>query len=262
MNNLKKLIASVFCAFFLIIFGTGCSVYKQVPYFQDLENNKIATDPISNYHYNLVQPRDLLGINVISMNPEVSAIFNYNLNRISGNNNDVSPSNPVTGYLVDSAGMIQIPYMGAVQVGGLTLQQIRDKIQAGLKTYLKDPVVNVRLLNFKVSILGDVLRPDVYTVTEDRFSILDALSKAGDLNITAKRSKVWLIRETDGQRQYIPINLNSKDLFTSSHFYLKNNDVVYVQPGRTKFAGTDRSYKIGSLILSGLSIVAIIVSNL
>ena len=135
-------------------------------------------------------------------------------------------------------------------------------MQLNLTPYLKSPIVNVRLLNFKVSILGDVLRPDIYTVTDERFSILDALSKAGDLNITARRGKVWLIRENEGQRQYIPINLNSKEIFTSSYFYLKNNDVIYVQPGRTKFAGTDRGYKIGSLILSGLSIIAIIASNL
>lgn len=246
---------------FLIIFSS-CSTYKNIPYFQDLDRSTITIDSLNNSTQLVLQAEDILGINVSSMNPEASAIFNYSLSRVTGNNFDISPNNPVFGYLVDRNGYIQLPLLGDMKVAGLTTSQLREELKNQLLTYLNEPVVNVRLLNFRISVLGDVLRPGVYTIQNEKISIPEALSLAGDLNITGIRTNMLLIRELNGERQFVPLDLTSKEFFDSPHFYLKNNDVLYIQPDRTKFATVDRGYRTASLFLSTLSVVAIIFTGI
>jgi polysaccharide export outer membrane protein len=236
-----------FFSILIVLLLPACS-YKGVPYFQDLNQNTPSKETIANFSPVTIQPEDVLGISVSSLNSEASSVFNYNLN-------------PVVGYLVDEKGDVQLPLVGSVKVSGLTLSAVREKIQRQLTEYLKQPVVNVRLLNFKVSVMGDVLRPGVYPVQNQRISIAEALTMAGDLNITALRSNVMLIRENEGTREYIPIDLTSKKLFNSPYFYLKTNDILYVQPGKNKFASVDNSYRNISILLSALSIVVILLTR-
>ncbi|WP_218136938.1 polysaccharide biosynthesis/export family protein [Hymenobacter terrestris] len=224
--------------------------------------SKVLEEPLDNYTPPLVQPQDILGISVSSLNPEASAVFNYNLNRVNGNNYDLSPGNPVVGYLVDDQGEINVPIVGAIKVSGLTTSEISHQLQTKLLPYLKEPIVNLRIINFKVAVFGDVLKPDMYMVQNERITIPEALSLAGDLNITAIRTNVLLVREQNGKRQYIPIDLTSKGIFKSPYFYLKNNDVIYVQADKTKFATVDRGYRTASLVLSGLSVLAITLSTI
>jgi len=249
--------------FSLFIMGmlSSCSSYKNVPYFQDLDHSSISENPVSNYSPLLIQPADILGINVNSRNPESSAIFNYNLNRVNGNTFDSSSENPITGYLVDDKGAIQLPLIGNLKVAGLTTAELSTRMDSLLLRFYKDPVVNVRLINFKVAIFGDVQRPNVYTMQNERTTITQALSLAGDLNITAERKTIILIREQDGKRSFIPIDLTSKKLFESPYYYLRNNDEIYVQADRTKFAEVDRGYRTATLVLAGLTIIAIVISN-
>jgi polysaccharide export outer membrane protein len=238
----------------------GCNSYRHIPYFQNLP--PAGTEAIENYAPLKIQAQDVLAINVNSLNLEVAAVFNYTLNRVNGNNNENSASNPVQGYVVDENGEINLPYIGALKVAGLSLLETRNVLQKRLATYTKEPIVNIRILNFKVSVLGDVLRPDVYHIGNERVTLTEALSMAGDLNITALRTNVLLIREQEGQRQYHHLDLTSKEVFTSPYYFLRNNDVIYVQPDKTKFATVDRGYRTATLVLSGLSIFAIVLSNL
>lgn len=253
--------ASYFYILLFLIGFSSCSSYRKIPYFHDLDKTKPTVEQINNYSPLTVQPEDILGINVSSLNPEASAIFNYNLNRVNGNNYDNSPDNPVIGYLVDQAGYIQVPLIGAMSVAGLTTAEVREELHKKLLTYLNEPVVNIRILNFKISVLGDVLRPGVFNIQNERITIPEALSLAGDLQITAVR-QAMLIRELEGKREFIPIDLTSTDFFDSPYYYLKNNDVIYVQPDKTKFATVDRSYRTASISLSALSVVAILFSTL
>ncbi|MVN22050.1 polysaccharide biosynthesis/export family protein [Mucilaginibacter arboris] len=246
----------------LIILLSSCGSYKNIPYFQDLNHTTASKEEVQNYSPLTIQPADILGVNVSSRNPESSNIFNYNLNRVNGNNYDISQENPITGYLVDQKGDIHLPLVGNLKAAGLTTSELREKLQQMLLTYFKDPVVNIRIINFKVSVFGDVQKPGIYTLTNERTTITQALSLAGDLNITAMRTNITLIREQDGKRNFIPIDLTSKKLFESPYFYLKNNDEIYVQPDRTKYATVDRGYRTATLVLSGLSIIAIVLSNL
>lgn len=239
---------------------SGCTGYRHIPYFQNVPQESVET--VENYVPLLVQVQDVLAIHVNSLNHEAAAAFNYNLQPTSGNTLATASSTPVQGYLVDEKGEINLPYIGSLKVAGLSISDVRTLLQKRLSTYLKDPVVNIRIINFKISVLGDVLRPDVYRITNERVTIPEALSLAGDLNITAVRTNVLLIREQEGKRQFYHLDLTSKDVFSSPYYFLRNNDVLYVQPDKTKFATVDRSYRNVSLIISGLSIVAIVFSTI
>jgi polysaccharide biosynthesis/export protein len=261
MINIK---ITKFCSAALLIYVmfSSCSPYKQVPYFQDLSSNPELKEKVDNLSPLLIQPADILGINVSSRNPESSAIFNYNLARADGNSFNTSPENAVIGYLVDDNGFIHLPLIGDFKAAGLTTSQIRDKLNAMLLTYYKDPIVNIRILNFKVSIFGDVARPNVYTLQNEQTSITEALALAGDLNITALRKNVLLIRVVNGERKYIHIDLTSKNFIESPYYFLKNNDQIYVMPGKAKYTqANDSGFKAATLILSGLSIIAILITR-
>jgi polysaccharide export outer membrane protein len=244
----------------LILVLSSCSSFKKTQYFQ---NSKLNTsEAISNFNPVTVQKQDLLAINVSSLNPESSAIFNTNLTRLNGNNYDVNPINPVTGYLVDQDGNVQLPLIGALKVDGLTITQVQSKILSKVAHMLKEPTVTVRLMNFKITVLGDVGHPGVFQIPNERITFTEALGLAGDLNITALRKDVLLIREVDGQRQTVALDLTSDELLKSPFYYLKNNDVLYVQAGKNKYAQASRGFQTGTLVLSALSIVAIVFSTL
>jgi polysaccharide export outer membrane protein len=242
----------------LIIFLSSCGSYKNIPYFQDLNHTTPTKEQVENYSPLTLQPADILSINVSSRNPESSAIFSS----VNGNNLNNSPDNPAVGYLVDQKGEIHLPLIGNLKAAGLTTNELREKLNQMLLTYYKDPVVNIRLLNLKVSVFGDVLRPNIYTLPNERTTLTQALSLAGDLNITAMRNNVILIREENGKRNYIPLDLTSKKLFESPYYYIKNNDEIYVQPDRTKYATVDRGNRTASLVLSAISVIAILLTYL
>src|SRR5579863_9699274 len=214
-------------ALIAVLFFASCDSYKQVPYFQDLDRNSVIQGDIRNYSPYTIQPNDILGIYVSSAaGAEAAAPFNFNLNRVNGMNMDSSPTNPMIGIVVDAKGYIQYPGIGPMKVAGYTIIDLQGQLTKSLTIYLKLPIVNVRILNFKISVMGDVLRPDVYTFQTYNVTIPQALSSAGDLNITAKRTTVLLIREVEGKRTFIPIDLTSKKLFESPYYYLKNNDIL------------------------------------
>jgi polysaccharide export outer membrane protein len=228
----------------LILLLSSCSSYKDVPYFQDLNRSASTRENIKNYSPLIIQPEDVLNIKVSSLNPGAW-----------------QDSTGKDEYLVSNEGTIQLPFLGEVPVAGSTASTLQEKLKGDLGRYLRKPTVNVRITNFKVSVFGDVAKPDVFKVPNSRITILEALSMAGDLNITGLRTNVLLIREVNGKREYSTIDLTKANLFQSDSYYLKNNDVIYVQPDRTKFATVDRGYRTLSLILSGLSIVAIVLAN-
>lgn len=244
---------------------SSCGVqYKQVPYFQDLSDTAHLEEQITNLRELKIQNDDILGITVSSLNIEASAIFNMGTtSSVQGNSSgSVNPSVTSNGFLVDQDGAIQLPLVGSVKVAGLTTKQARELIRGKLGNYLKEPVVSLRIVNLKVSVLGDVARPGVYPVNNERVTITDALSMAGDLTITGTRKNVLLVREIQSKRHYIRIDMSSKDLFNSPYFYLENNDVIYVQPSGAKYASVDSSYRNVSIVLSALSVIALLITRL
>jgi len=248
----------------VVLFFSSCGVkYKSVPYFQDLPAQENLEENIKNNTVLKIQKDDILAITVSSLNPEASAIFNMgNTSSIQGNNGGTTnPALTANGFMVDQNGEIQLPLVGSIKIEGLTTTAARELIQLKLVAYLKQPVVSLRLVNFRVSVLGDVGKPGVYPIQNERASVAEALSMAGDLSITAVRNNVLLIRENEGKRQYIRLDMQKKDLFNSPYYYLQNNDVLYVQPGNAKYSSVDSSYRNVSIVLSALSVIALIISR-
>ena len=165
------------------------------------------------------------------------------------------------GYLIDQNGNINVPTIGQIKVSGYTTEEISNKLKSKLEIYLSQPVVNVRILNFKISVLGDVKNPGSYNIQNEKITLLEALSLAGDLNTTGKRNNVLIVREKDGSREYMHVNLNSKEVFNSPYFYLKNNDVLYVKPNRVKPSSDAASVQKISVVISALFLIAYLITN-
>jgi len=243
------------------LFFYSCDSYKEVPYFQDLDHSTVIQENIKNFAPYTIQPGDILGIHISdAKNKEAAEAFNPSLNRSNGNMMDASNNNPIVGYLVDEKGNISMPLLGVMKVQGYTLAELRDQLLKLLPQYVGSPIVNVRITNFKISVMGDVQKPDTYTFQTDQVTITQALSAAGDLNITAKRTNVLLVREVDGKRIFVPIDLTSKKIFESPYYYLKNNDVIYVDPDRAKFATVDRGYRNVTIVIGVASVLAVVAS--
>lgn len=245
-----------------VLFLSACGVrYKSIPYFVDLPAKEDVEEDINNKTIIRIQKDDILSITVSSPSAESNLIFNL----ANNNSGEASGgSNSISGFIVDQQGNVQLPYLGAVKVEGLTTATAREMIQKKLSDgdFLKNPVVSLRLANFKISVLGDVARPGIYPIQNERVTVLDALSMAGDLTITGMRDNVLLIRENNGKREQIRLNLQNKDLMSSPYYYLQTNDAIYVQPGRAKYATVDSSYRNASFILSAISIIILIITRL
>lgn len=232
----------------------SCVNTKKATYFNDLKNTTITTKtPVPE---TVIQKNDLLNITVSSLDAGASAVFNApNILPVTTTNNTL------LGYLVGNDGTIQFPILGAIKAEGLTKDQLKETIQKKLvdQDLLKDPIVSVRFLNFKVTVLGEVKNPTVIDVTNEKISLLEAIGLAGDLTIYAKRDNVLIIRENaNGDKDVKRINLNSIELLSSPYYYLKSNDVVYVEANRSKVASSGRGQYWIPAVLSALSFLAII----
>ena len=212
----------------------SCTSSKKVIYFNDLKGNVKGSLGNTQYIFETpIQKNDQLWITVGGSNPMDLIALNSANGTIAGSSANLSQSS--LGYLVEADGKIQLPYVGRVHVEGLTRLQLEDTLTQFFKEYTKNPVVNVRFLNYSFSVLGEVKNGGRYTMYNERTTILEAISMAGDLTEFGMRNNIFIVREVNGVRNYARVNLLSKDLFTSPYYYLKTNDVVYVEPVKAKF---------------------------
>jgi polysaccharide biosynthesis/export protein len=220
--------------------------------------------------YNIPQPiiqqGDLLSIVVYSDNPTATAIYNQSVittaNTIasaSGTGSGLASTPTSTGYLVDEHGNILFQGIGNVHVEGLNKTSLADTLGARLKPYLTNAYFNIRFLNFKITIIGDVARPSLYSIPSEKINILEALGLAGDLNISARRDNVLIIREQNGKRSWGRIDLTKPDIFNSPFYQLQQNDVLYVDLTKNKAAANDavaiRNISVAATIASTLAII-------
>jgi len=210
-----------------------------------------------------IQKNDILGITISSLNAEASAIFNPPNNNNQRSTTVTGSSAEPGGYLVTDDGTIQLPVLGNIKAAGLSKKELKDNITNIIltKKLLIDPLVEIRFLNYEVTVLGEVAKPTVITVPSEKISLLKALGLAGDLTIYGKRDNVLLIREENGQKKTHRIDLNSSNFFTSPYYYLQPNDVIYVQPNKSKVASAGRTQQLLPIILSSLSIVVVVLDR-
>ena len=213
----------------------SCNTSKKIVYFQDIQVNR--PEAITEARDITVQPKDQISILVSSKDPQLAALFN--LPRVQyrvGDNNMQNTNGDVSGYTLDTEGYIDFPVLGRLYVAGMTKSEIASYIKKRLmdENLINDPVVTVEFMNLYYSILGEVNSPGKYMITKDQITLLEALSMAGDLTIYGKRNAVFVVREEDGQRVTHWVDLRTQDLFHSPVYYLKQNDVIYVQPNKVR----------------------------
>jgi len=239
-------------------FIASCVNTRKTTYFNGLDNSTITSStPVPQ---SIIQRNDLLNITVSSLDAQASAMFNAP-NILNASNNGYS--NEILGYLVGSDGTIQFPILGSIKAEGLTKDQLGTTIQKKLtdQDLLKGPIVSVRFLNFHITVLGEVKNPTDINVPSEKISLLQAIGLAGDLTLYAKRDNVLVIREENGNKVIKRIDLTSVELLSSPYYYLKSNDVVYVEPNRSKVASTGRGQQWVPAVLSGLSLLAVIIDR-
>jgi polysaccharide biosynthesis/export protein len=256
MNSNRKF----FVYLLLLTLLSSCVNTRTATYFNDLRDSEMPFLP-----ENLepqIQKNDLLNISVSSLNAEATQIFN--LHNTSNQSTVVSGSiSHSNGYLVDQDGYIQFPILGNIKAVGLTKKELKNFIINGIlkRNLLIDPIVNIRYLNYKITVLGEVANPSVINVPNEKVTLLDAIGLAGDLTLYARRDNVLIIREEEGKRISKHINLNDVELFSSPYYYLKSNDVVYVSPNKSRVASTSRLNQWLPLVLSGLTLAIIAVDR-
>lgn len=251
---------------FVLLMG-ACSTPKDVTYFQgvdDLTPEQLAQ--MSRNYTSRICPDDLLTITVTGWDPTVLTPFNPPVYAFAAQGEEkVVTSQQLQTYLVNQDGTIDFPVVGKVQAAGLSKQELAEDLRLKIEKYAKDVNVNVQIVNFKVTVMGEVARPGAISIKNDRVSILDILGSVGDVTILANRKNVLVVRDTNGQKEFGRIDLTDPALFTSPYFYLRQNDVVYVEPNKAKKRNSrysqaqQYSITVFSSILSTISVITTVV---
>lgn len=264
--NKYKLNKNKYHYYFILVafcFTTSCVSNKKITYFQDIQTvNQAKIENAMKFTEPTIQPDDILSVNIFTLSPQNGAIVNQAAATptLGGNtNNSLSTQN--TGFLVDKNGEIELSLVGKVKVAGLTTYQARELIREKVSADYKQPNVQVRFSNFKVSVLGEVNAPSTYTLPNEKVSILDALSLAGDLTIYGKRDNILIVRDFNDKKEFARLDLNSTDIFSSPFFYLKQNDVIYVEPNKARVSANNAAQiQTLGVITSIISVLVVAIS--
>ena len=258
--NVRSLYESLFSCLIAVFLLASCQSYKKVPYLQDAGVVKDINQQ-ENLYDAKIMPKDLLTIVVSCTSPELAVPFNLTV---------ATPANAATAstqlttqpvlqpYLVDNEGKINFPVLGELKVGGLTKREAEQLIIEKLKPYIKEtPIVTVRMVNYKISVLGEVARPGTFTISNEKVNLLEALAMAGDMTVWGVRDNVKLIREgADGKQEIVTLDLNKAETILSPYYWLQQNDIVYVTPNKAKSRNSD----IGNSTSLWFSATSILVS--
>lgn len=258
-NN--KIIFSLLMVGLATFLLTSCSPTKNSYYFKTLPRDTSIANTLNRVPETRIRKNDQLSINISSLNPAEDAVFNAaagigGANALSGGT--------AAGYTVDAAGNIQVHRLGIIHAEGMTRRELKNKLEQDITPYLKDPVVTIRFLNHRVTLLGEVAAPQVITMPEEQLSLLEVLGSSGDITPLAKRDNILIIRENENSKQFKRINLEDHSIFTSEWYYLQPGDVVYVEPSdkRVKDEKRVRQQQTISFALSGISLAIIILDRI
>ena len=239
----KSIISFALCALAIL---PSCTTYKQFGYFQDIDRSSLA--PFSAEYEARIKPDDRLQIVVFGPDPKVVAPYNLVTGETSMSNKD----NMYT-YLVDKDGIISFPTLGSIKVEGMTRRELEKYLTDKIAIDVKDPTVLVDFVNHTFTILGDVSKPGNYKMESERISIMQGIGMAGDLNLSAKRDHILLIREVDGKPVHYALDLKRSDILNNPNYFLQNNDILYVRPGAARV--TERTFSFWSVLLNAVTSV-------
>lgn len=226
--------------------ATSCASRKNLVYFQDepVEEGLSVNEP----EQLVYKPDDILTINVSALDPET--VIAFTLPVVSNNTGGIGAQGAIQqqSYLVDYNGNIEFPVLGTIKIAGLNRTQLTKMLTERIKEYANDPIVNVRLVNFTITIIGEVTSPGTFTIQDERITLLEALGMARDLTIFGKRKNVLLIREIDGKKKFAKIDLTSINTISSPLYYLQQNDVIYVEPNKARIRSSTYNQNNGVLL--------------
>jgi polysaccharide export outer membrane protein len=269
MNSSLTRYSLLILLLYIAVWGgtSSCVSPKSIVYFQG-DTLKNSSQAVTQKYVPTIQTGDLLSIVVGSLSTEANEMFNVP-NQLTTTSTNYSSTGGTRlqplGYLVNTSGIIEIPLIGKIKIEGLTTTDAADTIRAKLINYLKEPSVIVRNLNFKISVLGEVSKPAIYVIPDEKITIPEVLSLAGDLTIFGRRNNIMVIREENGKREYARLDLTSREIFNSPYYYLHKNDVIYVEPIKTKLAATDRRQQLVPImasIVAAIGTLGILIINL
>jgi polysaccharide biosynthesis/export protein len=233
---------------------SSCLPKKEIIYLQGSQNS----DNSSTNYEPLIQRDDILYINISSRKAEAVAVFNLDAQTSKDINSTTSGyTSQKQSYLVDNLGNIEFPIIGTIGVAGYSVNEFREVLKDKLKEYVNDPVINIRIINFKVTITGEVNQPGVVTTTSQRLTLFDALAMSGDLTLYGKRDNILIIRDFQGLKTYNRVDITKADFVNSPFYYLDQNDLIYVEPRKAKID----SSAIGTNVPFIVSIVGILLTT-
>lgn len=256
---------------YIPIILSSCSSIKNVKYFTDIPDSQKVTNLVTlHYEEPHIQPDDILSINIQTADPTASQVLatgTLQNSAVGATTAGSTGSQTISGYLVDNSGNIEVPVLGKINVSGLTTEQARQEIRTRASKLFKDPTVNLRFANFRITVVGEVAKPGVYIASNEKVNILDALGLAGDLTIYGKRENIALIRQfADGSRKMIKLDITKSEILNSPYYYLRQNDYIYVEPIKSKVVSSDaiqnRNINIITAVTAALiSLVAVLIST-
>ncbi|MEJ6981370.1 polysaccharide biosynthesis/export family protein [Pedobacter sp. P351] len=253
---MKNFYLLYFCAVCVIALN-ACSPRRNLVYFSDLSEKSDEKSIILNDIEPKIQESDLLNITINTPSKESNMLFAFNSS---------NPANNETyekeGYRVNTRGEINFPVIGITNLKGLTIEQAQDMIALKLEKYVKSSIVTVQFLNFRITVIGEVNKPETFTVSNEKVDLLQALGMAGDMTPYGKRENVLVIRKVDGKRTMVRMNLNKQEIFQSPYFYLKQNDVVYVEPDKSKVLEYNPNNRLMPLVVATISALAVLATTL
>ncbi len=247
----------VFAVVLLLAFVTSCVTKKEILYLQDIERLDGATAALQNSP--VISPNDILQIQVSSYDMEASAPFNLVAPTQNIQTGDYVAGRQAQGYLVNNDGTIEFPVLGTLQVGGMTRQELLEDLKKRVSIYVKDPIINIRIINYKVTVLGEVAAPGTYYVNDERITLLEALGNAGDMTIFGKRDDILILREQNGIKTYSKIDITKSDFLNSPFYYLQQNDVVYVGQNNAQVNSAAYNRNTGVYISIASVLISVIV---
>lgn len=240
----------------MLLHLAACVSKKDIIYFQ---NDSIDQSKVSNSYKTVIKPDDLLQITITALDVEAVRPFNLAAVTYSTTSNSAIGVAQQQSYLVDTNGEIEFPVLGKIKIGGLTREETIKLLKEKLSPdYIKEPNINIRIANYKITVLGDVQRPGSYNIPNERITILEAIGLAGDLNLSGNRNDILVQREENGKKVQYHVDLLSKNIFTSPVYYLQQNDVVYVEPNYARIQSASANSNTSLFIsITGLFITIV-----
>lgn len=259
MNRIAFLLIIVFISL------VGCTSSRDIVYLNNTKGDTANLSSLLNSKLEFetpIQKNDQLWITVGGPNAADLIALNSAMGMVGAGGGAMMQQGgaQILGYLVEADGTIKMPYVGKIKAVGLTRIQLEEYLQKAFSDYTKDPIVNVRFMNYRVTVLGEVSKPGTYTIPTERMTILEAIGMAGDLTIFGRRNEVLVLREIEGKREFGRVDLLSREILNSPYYYLRTNDVVYVEPAPARFFARERLPQFLTVASGALSIVAIIIS--